>query len=85
MGEKAGITHEEIVNHVGKLTPAELITEKRLRRKLDMRIMPCVIMVYLMNYIDRYHCSRHCSCDDTDSFPKEQLCRRQATRSYRRP
>jgi hypothetical protein len=32
-----------------KLTPEELETEKKLRRRIDGRIMPLVILVYLMN------------------------------------
>ena len=52
LGEKAEISHEEAV-HFGRLTAEELIIEKKLRRKIDGRIMPLVILVYLMNYIDR--------------------------------
>ena len=35
----------------GHLSPEELVLEKKLRRKIDMVIMPTVILVYLMNYI----------------------------------
>lgn len=52
LGEKAEISHEEAVQF-GRLTADELIIEKKLRRKIDGRIMPLVILVYLMNYIDR--------------------------------
>lgn len=52
MGGKAGVTHEEAM-HFGMLTPDELIVEKKLKRKIDSLIMPLVVMVYLMNYIDR--------------------------------
>ncbi|KAF2178838.1 permease of the major facilitator superfamily [Zopfia rhizophila CBS 207.26] len=52
IGEKAGIAQQEVLHH-GKLTEEELEIEKRLRRKIDWRIMPLVILVYLMNYIDR--------------------------------
>ncbi|ETN41509.1 uncharacterized protein HMPREF1541_03445 [Cyphellophora europaea CBS 101466] len=52
LGEKADISHEEAM-HFGVLTPEELVTEKRLRRKIDSLIMPMVVAVYLMNYIDR--------------------------------
>lgn len=27
--------------------------EKRLRRKIDMRLLPCMILIYIMNYLDR--------------------------------
>ena len=52
MGEKAGASYEERM-HWGALTEEELVTQKHLRRKIDALIMPCVILVYLMNYIDR--------------------------------
>lgn len=52
MGEKAGLSHEEAV-HFGELTHEELAIEKKLRRKIDILIMPLVVLVYLMNYIDR--------------------------------
>ena len=53
IGDKPVVSHEERV-HWGQLTPDELVIEKKLRRKIDALIMPCVILVYLMNYIDRY-------------------------------
>jgi hypothetical protein len=53
MGEKAGISHEEVA-YLGQLTPEEKVIEKKLRRRIDLLIMPLVILVYLMNYIDRY-------------------------------
>jgi hypothetical protein len=52
LGEKAEVTHEEGM-HWGKLTEDELVIEKKLLRKIDFLIMPLVILVYLMNYIDR--------------------------------
>ena len=53
MGEKAEISHEEVV-HLAQLTPEEKILERQLRRRIDTLIMPLVILVYLMNYIDQY-------------------------------
>jgi hypothetical protein len=50
--EKAERAQQEVMHH-GKLSAAELEIEKRLLRKIDIRIMPLVILVYLMNYIDR--------------------------------
>ena len=52
LGEKATLSHEEAM-HFGELSPDELVLEKRLRRKIDSLIMPMVVLVYLMNYIDR--------------------------------
>lgn len=56
LGDKAFVTHEEFVHdsHISELSSAELEVEKKLRRKIDTMIMPLVILVYLMNYIDRY-------------------------------
>ncbi|KAL4784994.1 major facilitator superfamily domain-containing protein [Aspergillus varians] len=51
--EKADIAHDEEMNNVGSLTAEELVTEQKLRRRIDSIIMPLVILVYLMNYIDR--------------------------------
>lgn len=52
LGEKATLSHEEAI-HVGELTEEDLAIEKRLRHKIDTLIMPLVVLVYLMNYIDR--------------------------------
>lgn len=53
MGEKADMTHEEVV-HLAKLTEEEKVLEKKLLRRIDSLIMPLVVLVYLLNYIDRY-------------------------------
>jgi hypothetical protein len=52
LGDKLQVTHSEVM-HFGQLTQEELVIEKKLRRKIDSLIMPLVILVYLMNYIDR--------------------------------
>ena len=53
LGERGSISHEEAM-HFGELTEEELRIEKKLLRKIDSLIMPAVVLVYLMNYIDRY-------------------------------
>jgi len=40
-------------SHNETLSPEEREVEKQLRRKIDIRIMPLVVLIYLMNYIDR--------------------------------
>jgi hypothetical protein len=50
--EKTAATHEEFV-HLGQLTAGEKVLEKKLTRRIDALIMPLIILVYLMNYIDR--------------------------------
>jgi hypothetical protein len=52
LGEKAEMSHEEVIQ-LAQLTEDEKRVEKKLRRRIDSLIMPLVILVYLMNYIDR--------------------------------
>lgn len=47
--EKIGETRD----HLRQLTAAELVVEKKLRKKIDIRIMPICVLIYLLNYIDR--------------------------------
>jgi hypothetical protein len=53
IGEKADMSHEEVV-HLAQLTDEEKVLEKKLLRRIDSLIMPLVVLVYLLNYIDRY-------------------------------
>ncbi|EXJ85254.1 hypothetical protein A1O3_05929 [Capronia epimyces CBS 606.96] len=50
-GKRPLTGHEVIQLHT--LTGEELVIEKRLKRRLDLLIMPLVILIFLMNYIDR--------------------------------
>ncbi|KAL0961171.1 hypothetical protein HGRIS_006143 [Hohenbuehelia grisea] len=34
-------------------TPERLLAEKKLVRRLDMRLLPTIVVIYIMNYIDR--------------------------------
>ena len=52
MGDKLDASHEERM-HWGALTEEEKAIEKKLRLRIDMVVMPLVITIYLMNYIDR--------------------------------
>ncbi|EXJ91294.1 hypothetical protein A1O1_04404 [Capronia coronata CBS 617.96] len=52
LGDKVSASHEERM-HWGELTEEEQAIEKKVRLKVDLLIMPMVILVYLMNYIDR--------------------------------
>jgi hypothetical protein len=39
---------------IRNLTPEERVElEKRLKRKIDLRLLPAIIIMYIMNYIDR--------------------------------
>lgn len=52
IADKADAAHEEAM-HWGALTEEELAIQKKLMFRIDMIVMPLVILVYLMNYIDR--------------------------------
>jgi hypothetical protein len=45
--------------------------EKKLVRKLDMRLMPTIIIIFLMNYIDVSD-SIYCSWSTKQAFPSER-------------
>lgn len=45
--------NKEEITHLTQLSDNELVLQKKLVRKIDTLIMPLVITVYLMNYIDR--------------------------------
>ncbi|XHF98544.1 hypothetical protein AWENTII_002093 [Aspergillus wentii] len=49
---KLAAHHEDIADIVG-LSEEEQVVAKKLVRRIDLLIMPLVILVYLMNYIDR--------------------------------
>lgn len=37
-----------------KMSPEEReLAEKRLRRKIDARLMPMIVLMYILNYLDR--------------------------------
>lgn len=39
---------------VRNMTPEQRLTaETRLKRKIDMRLLPMIILMYIMNYLDR--------------------------------
>lgn len=51
MEEAAGMQAPEFLRHMSMEDRLEM--EKRLRWKIDLRLMPAVIIMYIMNYIDR--------------------------------
>ena len=47
-------SRREIPAYVANLSPEErLIAEKKLVRKIDVRLIPTIIIMYIMNYLDR--------------------------------
>ena len=47
-----GLVAPEIIR---AMTPEyKLAVEKRLKRKIDGRLLPAIIIMYILNYIDRY-------------------------------
>ena len=53
MGDKTQINHGELAS-IRAFTEEEKMLEKKLLRKIDSLILPMVVLIYLMNYIDRY-------------------------------
>ncbi|KAJ5649516.1 uncharacterized protein N7484_003239 [Penicillium longicatenatum] len=50
--DKASVSHEEAI-YRASLTEEEKVIERKLRVRIDSLIMPLVVLVYLLNYIDR--------------------------------
>jgi hypothetical protein len=46
-----GLQPPEIIRAMTAEHRAEL--EKKLRRKIDLRLLPMIILMYILNYIDR--------------------------------
>lgn len=80
--DKVDVSHEERM-HWGALTEEELAIQKKLLFRIDLLIMPMVILVYLMNYIDRYVDipSHITQIGTTKTFIQEQLRSRAVARS----
>ena len=49
----------EQVENAGSSIAVDAETEKRLLRKLDIRIIPMICWIYLMNFMDRGRINRH--------------------------
>lgn len=49
------LNHRDLPPSLRGLSPEELeACERGLVRKLDARLMPTMILIYIMNYLDRY-------------------------------
>jgi hypothetical protein len=54
----------EDTESIAQLAVVDAATERRLLRKLDMRIIPMICWIYLMNFMDRGEYSlglKHCA------------------------
>lgn len=51
--EKATFTPGPEVEDAGTTTVVDKMTERKLMRKLDLRIIPMIMWMYLMNFMDR--------------------------------
>lgn len=40
-------------SRIAELTPAEKVIEKKLVRRIDWIILPLILIIYLLNWIDR--------------------------------
>lgn len=47
-----GLQPPECLRNMSPEQYAEL--ERRLKRKVDLRLLPMIVIMYLMNYLDRY-------------------------------
>lgn len=74
--EHKSVEHTELVSsgksglEPDRLTPARTMTpeqfalaEKRLKKKLDMRLLLCVWIIFVMNYLDRVISPSLCTFD----------------------
>lgn len=50
--QRRGLELPEFLRHITPEQREEM--EKKLRAKIDLRLMPCVVTMYILNYIDRY-------------------------------
>jgi hypothetical protein len=51
---EVGPSSMEVPAYIRSLTPEERIrAEKALVRKIDIRLLPAIIIMYIMNYLDR--------------------------------
>lgn len=67
---------------IRNLTPEERVRlEKKLTRKIDFRLLPAVIIMYILNYLDRVSrlalarvliCGRAIACEYLSDFTAEQ-------------
>ncbi|EXJ74884.1 uncharacterized protein A1O5_01580 [Cladophialophora psammophila CBS 110553] len=73
LGDKVQVERKELVE-LRMLTHEEQDVEKKLVRKIDVRILPIVLMIYLMNYIDRnnYPAARLQGLQDDLGFTDQQ-------------
>ncbi len=52
--EDASRQRAQAPEFIRNLTPEEReALEKQLKRKIDLRLLPAIIIMYIMNYIDR--------------------------------
>jgi hypothetical protein len=51
----------EAPEFIRNMTPEERqVVEGRLRRKIDLRLMPMIVLMYILNYLDRVSVGLHC-------------------------
>jgi hypothetical protein len=50
--KQRGLEPPEVLR--GMSAEERAIAEKKLRQKIDIRLLPMIIIMYILNYIDRY-------------------------------
>ncbi len=55
-----GVVIEQVrFPHLAGLSPEQLVAlERRVRWKVDLRLLPTLVLIYIMNYLDRYGSAR---------------------------
>lgn len=56
-GKEDGVLHNEHLAAIMAMSPEErALAEKKLLRKIDMRLVPWMTLLYLMSFLDRKFC-----------------------------
>lgn len=73
VAEKGAMVHDSPVSHASSTAEASFdrAAERRLLRKLDVRIMPVLWILYLANFIDRYVLQPSQPCDQSSLVARE--------------
>jgi hypothetical protein len=70
---------------IRNMTAEERIdVENRLRRKIDIRLMPMIVIMYIMNYLDRVRGKNVGAIRMLTGYITEQHCSRKACGDHRR-
>ena len=75
-GDLRGLQPPEFLRHM--TMEQRLVLENKLKRKIDIRLMPMIILMYILNYIDRYVSPDRCLARASPSTGGSLLTRHRA-------